>query len=54
LACTGTGWAGATRATVQLVIPTPRATTAVNTSFSATDGKSRSIVVNDTNGYRAD
>jgi hypothetical protein len=53
LACTGTGWAGATRATVQLVIPTPRATTAVNSSFSASDGKSRSIVVNDTNGYRA-
>jgi len=53
LGCTGTGWAGATRATVQLVIPTPRASTAVNTSFSASDGKSRSIVVNDTNGYRA-
>lgn len=52
LACTGTGWAGATRATVQIVIPTPRATTAVNTSFSASDGKSRSVVVNDTNGYR--
>jgi hypothetical protein len=50
--CTGTGWAGATRATVQLVIPTPRATTAVNSSFSASDGKSRSIVVNDTNGFR--
>lgn len=53
LACTGTGWTDATRATVQLVIPTPRATTAVNSSFSASDGKSRSIVVNDTNGYRA-
>jgi hypothetical protein len=52
LACTGTGWAGATRATVQIVVPTPRATTAVNTSFSASDGKSRSVVVNDTNGYR--
>jgi len=51
-ACTGTGWSGATRATVQLVIPTPRATTAVNSSFSASDGKSRSIVINDTNGYR--
>jgi hypothetical protein len=51
-ACTGTGWSGATRATVQLVMPTPRATTAVNTSFSTTDGKSRSVVVNDTNGYR--
>jgi hypothetical protein len=52
LGCTGTGWTGATRATVQLVMPTPRSTTAVNSSFSASDGKSRSIVVNDTNGYR--
>ena len=52
LACTGSGWSGATRATVQIVIPTPRSTTAVNTSFSLNDGKSRSVVVNDSQGYR--
>jgi len=49
-ACTGTGWSGATRATVQLTMPTPSTTTTVHTGFSATDTTSRQIVINDTNG----
>jgi len=50
LACTGTGWTGAARATVQLSMPTPSATTSVHTGFSATDSTIRATVVNDTNG----
>jgi len=49
LACTGAGWTGATRATVQLVVPTPDTLTDVNTSFSANDGRSRQIVINSQN-----
>lgn len=49
LGCTGTGWDTATRASVQLVSPTPNASTRVNSSFSTTDGKSRQIVINSQN-----
>jgi len=49
LACDGAGWATATRATVQIVSPTPASTTLVNSSFSLSDGKSRQLVINSTN-----
>lgn len=48
--CTGSGWSDATRATVQLVTPTPSTTTTVHTSFGAADTTSRQILINDTNG----
>lgn len=49
-ACTGTGWEGAARATVQITTPTPSTQTAVHSAFSVSDSVSRGIVVNDTNG----
>lgn len=49
-ACTGTGWSGAARATVQITTPTPSTQTAVHSAFSVSDTVSRGIVVNDTNG----
>lgn len=48
--CTGTGWTGAARATVQITTPTPSTQTAVHSAFSVSDTVSRGIVVNDTNG----
>lgn len=48
--CTGTGWSGAARATVQITTPTPSTQTAVHSAFSVSDTVSRGIVVNDTNG----
>jgi hypothetical protein len=49
-ACTTTGWAGTTRATVQLVVTTPSTSTTVHSGFSATDSVIRSTVINNTNG----
>ncbi len=49
-ACTGTGWAGASGAVVQLLSTTPSADTEVHSAFSATDGASRQVLINSTQG----
>jgi hypothetical protein len=49
-ACTGTGWAGASGAVVQLLATTPSADTEVHSAFTTLDGASRQVLINSTQG----
>jgi hypothetical protein len=49
-ACTGTGWAGASGAVVQMLSTTPSADTEVHSAFTTSDGASRQVLINSTQG----